>query len=247
MPVIRIEKQKNYTIMSNYHLQDRNISLKAKGLLSYMLSLPDYWEYSINGLASICKEGPDCIRSTVQELEEAGYITRSRQRLENGQLGGIEYVVRERPAESQYENKPISENPTQEEATVENPRQINNVPKKERNEKIPPLSPRGEKNQKNIVVIPSQEKTGFSDQMQSAFEDWVEYKSVEKKYKYKEIGLRNLILEIKNNIQTYGEQIVIRAIQRTISNGWQGIAWNCCQQIKEEIKQKRKEENAIPF
>ena len=142
MPVIRIEKQKNYTIMSNYHLQDRNISLKAKGLLSYMLSLPDYWEYSITGLASICKEGPDCIRSTVQELEEAGYITRNRQRLENGQLGGIEYVVRERPVESQDADKPISENPTQAEVTVENPRQINNVSKKERTKKSPYNPPR---------------------------------------------------------------------------------------------------------
>lgn len=246
MPVIRIEKQKNYTIMSNYHLQDRNISLKAKGLLSYMLSLPDYWEYSITGLASICKEGPDCIRSTVKELEDAGYITRTRQRLENGQLGGIEYVLRERPFESQSDDKPISENPTQVEATVENPRQINNVSKKERT-KQSPYSPPRDKKQKKELIIPSQQETGFSDKTQAIFEDWLKYKKESHRFIYKETGLKNLIAEIKANIQRYNETIVEQVMRRSISNSWSGIIWDQCQKIQQEIREQKNHEQKYPF
>lgn len=146
MPVIRVEKNKNYTIMSNYHLQDRTISLKAKGLLSYMLSLPENWDYSIAGLSAICKEGVDCIRSTIGELEEHGYVTKERERLENGQLGGTMYTVREKPENTDME-KPILENPTQGFPTKVNQTQINkynnndetkktNIEKKESQSKI---------------------------------------------------------------------------------------------------------------
>lgn len=72
MAIIRVEKQKNYTVMSNHHLQDGNLSLKAKGLLSMMLSLPEDWVYSVEGLVSLCKEGRDAVRSALAELEDAG-------------------------------------------------------------------------------------------------------------------------------------------------------------------------------
>lgn len=133
MPVIRVEKTKNYTVMSNYHLQDKNISLKAKGLLSYMLSLPEYWEYSIAGLAAICKEGPDCIRTTIKELENAGYITRSRERTENGQLGGIDYTVREHPVKTEkpkLEN-PMQDVPEQDTSAQDKPTEIKTIPIKD--------------------------------------------------------------------------------------------------------------------
>lgn len=133
MPVIKVERTKNYTVMSNYHLQDKNISLKAKGLLSYMLSLPEYWEYSINGLASICKEGPDCIRTTIKELEDNGYITRNRIRSENGKLGAAEYIIRERPVDEVKQEQPILENPTQDITVQINTNVVNNVSKKECN------------------------------------------------------------------------------------------------------------------
>lgn len=143
MPVIRVEKNKNFTVMSNYHLQDKELSLKAKGLLSCILSLPEKWDYSVAGLSAICKEGIDCIRTTILELEKHGYITRERIRQENGQLGGIEYVVREQPPvqeptqEIPEQEKPILENPTQafpmQENTMElNTNRINNVSNKAR-------------------------------------------------------------------------------------------------------------------
>ncbi len=75
MAVFRVQKTQNYTIMSNHHLRNKALSLKAKGLLSLMLSLPEDWDYTTRGLASICKEGVDSVCATVRELEAAGYIT----------------------------------------------------------------------------------------------------------------------------------------------------------------------------
>ena len=95
--VFRIEKQKNYTVMSNHHLKNAALSLKAKGLLSQMLSLPDNWDYSLKGLAKINKESIDAIRTAVWELEKAGYIVRSQGHGERGKFSGIEYIIYETP------------------------------------------------------------------------------------------------------------------------------------------------------
>ena len=95
--VFRIEKQKNYTVMSNHHLKNAALSLKAKGLLSQMLSLPDDWDYSLKGLAKINKESIDAIRTAVWELEKAGYIVRSQGHGERGKFSGIEYIIYETP------------------------------------------------------------------------------------------------------------------------------------------------------
>ena len=97
MAVFRVEKNANYTTMSNYHLRDKGLSLKAKGLLSFCLSLPDSWDYSVMGLVAVCKEGRDCIMSTLSELEETGYLRRSRARKADGTLGAAEYVIYEYP------------------------------------------------------------------------------------------------------------------------------------------------------
>ena len=97
LAVIRVEKTKNYTVMSNVHLRDKALSLKAKGLLSLILSLPDEWEYSIKGLAAISKEGRDGINSGLQELESAGYLVRKPLRGAHGHFGQVEYVIYETP------------------------------------------------------------------------------------------------------------------------------------------------------
>ena len=93
MAVFRVKKNENFTTMCNIHLRDKSLSLKAKGMLSIFLSLPDEWHYSVKGLAGICQEGPDCIRSVLKELESAGYLVRRRTRKENGQLGDAEYLI----------------------------------------------------------------------------------------------------------------------------------------------------------
>lgn len=97
MAVFRIDKTKNYTVMANYHLRDTSLSLKAKGLLSLMLSLPEGWDYTTKGLACICKDGVDSICSTIKELENAGYVQRRRLRNELGHLTEVEYTILEKP------------------------------------------------------------------------------------------------------------------------------------------------------
>ena len=101
MAVFRVEHNANYTTMSNYHLQDQSLSLKAKGLLSIFLSLPDEWHYSISGITKITKEGRGAISTTVRELEKAGYLIRKQKRRRDGKVDEIEYVIFERPQEKQ--------------------------------------------------------------------------------------------------------------------------------------------------
>ena len=130
MAVFRVEKNSGYTVMSNHHLRNRNLSLKAKGLLSQMLSLPEDWDYTLQGLARINRESIDAIRQAIRELEQAGYIQRSRERDEKGRLRGADYVIFELPqpvpaSVSPTLENPTLENPTQENPTLENPMQLN--------------------------------------------------------------------------------------------------------------------------
>ena len=97
MAVFRIEKTRDYTVMSNHHLRNTELSLKAKGLLSMMLSLPEEWNYTTRGLASICKEGTDSIGSALKELERTGYIVRNRLRDSKGKIVDVEYIIYETP------------------------------------------------------------------------------------------------------------------------------------------------------
>ena len=141
MAVFRVERNTGYTVMSNHHLRNKELSLKAKGLLSQMLSLPEDWDYTLAGLSYINREKIDAIREAVRELERAGYIQRSRERDEKGRLRGTDYII--------YEQPPNLDLPT-----LENPMQLNkdiqktDLSKKEKsntdlssNHSIPILSP----------------------------------------------------------------------------------------------------------
>ncbi len=122
MAVFRVERTNNYTVMSNYHLRDKSLSLKAKGLLSLMLSLPEDWDYTLTGLARISLEGKDAIRAAVVELEKAGYIQRSQTTGRDGKFSNNEYIIRERPiAENPSPEGPSSEEPSPEEPSSEEP------------------------------------------------------------------------------------------------------------------------------
>ena len=129
MAVFRIEKTRDYTVMSNHHLRDKSLSLKAKGLLSLMLSLPEEWDYTTKGLARICKDGVDSICAGVRELEEHGYVIRQRVRNPNGQLGAIEYTILEQPRPPEPEKpkreNPVLDNPEQAYPVLEEPEQGN--------------------------------------------------------------------------------------------------------------------------
>lgn len=114
MAVFRIEKTRDYTVMSNHHLRNTDLSLKAKGLLSLILSLPEEWDYTTKGLARICKDGVDSICAGVRELEDHGYVVRERVRNANGQLGAIEYTILEQPRPPEPKREKLErENPVQ--------------------------------------------------------------------------------------------------------------------------------------
>ena len=141
MAVFRVERTNNYTVMSNYHLRDKTLSLKAKGLLSLMLSLPETWDYTLAGLARISLEGKDAIRAAVMELEKAGYIHRSQTTDKAGKFSSNEYIIREYPdsykpsPEGPSSAQPLPENPTTDKPSTvstqtENPTQINKDPVK---------------------------------------------------------------------------------------------------------------------
>src|SRR5574344_156090 len=134
MAVFRVERNKGYTVMSNHHLRNKELSLKAKGLLSQMLSLPEDWDYTLKGLSLINRAKIDAIREAIRELERAGYIVRSRERDEKGRLRGADYIIYELPQkpvsdlptmENPKMEKPTQENPTLENPTLENPTQLN--------------------------------------------------------------------------------------------------------------------------
>ena len=158
MAVFRVERNTGYTVMSNHHLRNKNLTLKAKGLLSQMLSLPEDWDYTLAGLSYINREKIDAIREAIRELEKAGYIVRSRERDEKGRLRGADYVIYEQPQQPTSDlptlENPTLDNPTLEKPTLENPTQINkdilntNLPKKDKSitdlsntDSIPILSP----------------------------------------------------------------------------------------------------------
>ena len=127
MAVFRVERNTGYTVMSNHHLRNKELTLKAKGLLSQMLSLPEDWDYTLAGLSHINREKIDAIREAVKELEKAGYIVRSRERDEKGRLRGADYVIYEQPqpkepeAATSSEKPPTSDLPTLENPTLDNP------------------------------------------------------------------------------------------------------------------------------
>lgn len=130
MAVFRVNKNKNYTVISNYHLRDLNLSLRAKGLLSVMYSLPDDWDYSIRGLAAISQEGEKAIRTVLKELEDKGYLVRTRTHNADGHFDGIIYDIFEEPQLPNEENLPCDQNRHVDErhvddAVVEEGRQLN--------------------------------------------------------------------------------------------------------------------------
>ena len=148
MAVFRVERNKGYTVMSNHHLRNKELTLKAKGLLSQMLSLPEDWDYTLAGLSHINREKIDAIREAVRELERVGYIVRSRERDEKGRLRGADYVIYEQPPvsdlptlENPILDNPTLEKPTQDKPTLENPTQLNkdiqrtDLPKKDKSNK----------------------------------------------------------------------------------------------------------------
>lgn len=133
MAVFRVEKNHSYTVMANHHLRDERLSLKSKGLLSLILSLPDDWRISIEGMTQFSADGKDAIRSAIRELTDAGYITRAQTHSEAGTFSGYDYIVHETPAASPSSGFPTMEKPTTENPTLRNTEELSTI--------LPPIVP----------------------------------------------------------------------------------------------------------
>ena len=214
MSVFRVEKNKGYTVMSNHHLRNHALSLKAKGLLSQMLSLPEDWDYTLQGLAQINKESVDAIREAVRELERAGYIERSRERDERGCLRGTVYTIFEQPHTEPTPEEPVQafptlDNPTLEKPmldkpTLENPMQLNTESTKKRKRQSKDLSitdsipfPSG------FPDVPAQKRTGTEGKFES----------------YRKLILENIDYDVlANDPQVDREQLdeIVDLVQETV-------------------------------
>ncbi|MDT2935497.1 DUF6017 domain-containing protein [Lactococcus lactis] len=199
MAVFRVERNKGYTVMSNHHLRNKELTLKAKGLLSQMLSLPEDWDYTLAGLSHINRESIDAIRTAIWELEKVGYITRRQGRDDRGKMTAIEYIIYEQPQppepsppelpypilENPTTAKPILENPTSDNPVSENPMQLNkeilktDLPKTDLSitdlsitHSIPILSPNPSALEDTAVTEP--ERKGKEASTQSAVEIYLE-------------------------------------------------------------------------
>lgn len=144
MAVFRVEKNHSYTVMANHHLRDERLSLKSKGLLSLILSLPDDWRISIEGMTQFSSDGKDAIRSAIRELTDAGYITRAQTHSEAGTFSGYDYIVHETPAASPSSGFPTMEKPTTENPTLRNTDRLSTI--------LPPIVPQSDADGANPSV-----------------------------------------------------------------------------------------------
>lgn len=201
MAVFRVAKTDNYTVMSNEHFKDKNMSLKAKGLLSLMLSLPDEWDYSISGLVALSKDGKDSVMGALNELEELGYLSRSREVDERGRFCGYNYSVYEIPV---AEN-PYAENPNTEKPNAEKPPQLNT--NKSNTKKL------------NTNKLNTKEYSSVPE-LNEAIISFIDYrKKARKPMTDKAVSL--LISKLDSISKNTNEQIEI--INQSILNGWSGV------------------------
>lgn len=204
MSIMRVHKTSNFTVMSNYHFKEKKMSLKAKGLLSLMLSLPDDWDYSVAGLATLSKDGKDSIMSALQELEKFGYLTRVRLTNDKGQFAGIEYNIYEQPQpKNPIAEKPISDNENAENPISEEPQQLNTNSIKELNNQL-----FMELNTKDVELV-------------NLYQEYIQMRETIKAPLTK-IGLRKLIDRCerlsKNNIRV--QKILL---ETAIINNWKNV------------------------
>ena len=203
MPVFRIERTHDYTVMSNHHLKNPQLSLKAKGLLSMMLSFPDEWNYSERGLASICKEGVDAIHSAIKELEAARYMERHLLRGKGGRIVDTEYIIYEKPREpgmaSPDTRKPDMAPPDADEPVPDNPGELNTEKPNTKKSKTQVFS-----TQSFSPPAPSlhEEEDGMTDGITEKCEirDQIEYESLLEQYDRQQVDeLVELMLEVQMN------------------------------------------------
>lgn len=216
MPVIRVNKTKDYTVMANYHFRDKNLSLKAKGLLSMMLSLPDGWGYSVEGLVKLSTDGRDSINATLQELEKHGYLKRGRVRDANGKLGQAVYDIFEQPITGfPTLEKPTQGKPTQENPTLLNTNRLNTKVLNTNNKKVSKAKSKPVENFDSII----QESTE-STELRDSLIEFVKFRKLIKKPMTNK-ALELIIAKLNKLGATDKERVAI--INQSIERGWAGV------------------------
>lgn len=227
MAIFRIEKNKNYTIMSNYHLKEKEMSLKAKGLLSLMLSLPNNWDYTIEGLVTICKENETAIKSTLKELKDFGYLEILKVQNQKGQFE-YEYNIYEKP----QSKKPEVENLGVENPSVENQGQLNTNKQNTKNKKE-----KKEKAKTEIDLV--LDKTNYNDELKEMIYEFIKMRKTIKK-PMTTIAVKRLINKLDKFTNNDKEKIQI--LDKSIFNSWQDIY-----PLKPEEKQDIEYEHELTY
>ena len=231
MSIIRVHKTANFTVMSNTHFKEKKMSLKAKGLLSLMLSLPDDWNYSVSGLVTLSKDGKDSVMSALGELETFGYLERTRTVNERGQFSGIEYNIFEQPqtekplAEKQHEEKPISEKANAENHPQLNTNKLNTYSNKNTNE----LRTKGS----DIDIFEDILKDVVNVELRNLYVDFIEMRRNIKKPLTKR-GLKMLINRCER-LTNFNIREQKQMLEAAIINNWSSVF------LPNEVKEERKE------
>lgn len=216
MPVIRVNKTKDYTVMANYHFRDKNLSLKAKGLLSMMLSLPNGWGYSVEGLAKLSSDGRASVMAALKELEKFHYLKRSQARDNSGKLGEAIYDIFEQPwSEKPTTVKPTTEKPTAENRTLLNTNRLNTKVLNTNNKKVSKAQSKPVENFDSII-----QKSTESTELRESLVEFVKFRKLIKKPMTNK-ALELIIAKLNKLGQSDRERVAI--LNQSIERGWAGV------------------------
>ncbi|HBQ29898.1 MAG TPA: hypothetical protein DD660_02350 [Mitsuokella multacida] len=225
MPVIRIDKTRDYTVMSNHHFRNRKLSLKAKGVMSLMLSLPDDWDYTVAGLATLSKDGLDSVRSALKELEREGYLKMERERDAKGKLGRASYVLSEIPVVE----KPILENPRLENPILGKPAQLNTYPSSTNTSSTKESITEADASEDaQKPKKPKSKKEGEPDpfdvpspKLKEALKGYADSRKA--LHKPLTIRAKQLTLKRLEELAPHNEVKQVAILNRSVERGWQGV------------------------
>ena len=224
---MRVHKTQNFTVMSNHHFKEKDMSLKAKGLLSMMLSLPDDWNYTISGLVKLSKDGKDSVMAGLAELEKFGYLKRNRTTDSKGRFAGIEYHIFEHPTEDlPVADKPTSASQNSEKSPAENRHQLRTKEFKTKiNKKIKGLNTKKEIEKKatNLSISDYDEILSqvSNDELRDMYVNYIEMRRdmnapITKK------GL-SILMDRCDRLSNFHTGRAIQLIERALINGWKNV------------------------
>ena len=224
MSVIRVEKTSNYTVMANYHFKEKGLSLKAKGIMSLMLSLPEDWDYTVAGLATLSKDGIESVRSALRELEKFHYLTMEQTKDKAGKFSSTNYVLHEKP----FTENPITGNPITDKPISEKRTQLNTN-----------LSSTKEVSTKRQIT--HQKKDPFAVASPKLCEALRGFEA-SRKALHKPLTLRakELIVKKLEKLAPENEEMQIAILDQSVERGWQGVF-----PLKPEWKQERNEKYGL--